>query len=301
MKGYGRTLAILSAMLFGALLYKVLTPVTFLMPYLIFTLLLIPFCGMNLHKLRFGWLHFWLLLFQVTVCLATYFIIRPFDEILAQGAMVCVLAPTATASVVIGVMLGACIEIMISYTVLVNFMVAFFAPLMFTFIGAGTSVEFLPLLLAILRRVMPLLLLPFFIALLLRLFAPRAADWVNRFKGASFYIWLFSVMLTMASTTTFIINQGAEYLWHDIEMAVAALVICVFQYFIGWRIGLRLGHRVEGRQLLGQKNTILTIWMAQNFLNPLCSIVPAAYVLWQNIVNGIELGNIRDKGEIEAE
>jgi hypothetical protein len=30
--------------------------------------------------------------------------------------------------------------------------------------------------------------------------------------------------------------------------------------------------------------------MAQNFLNPLASIAPAAYVLWQNIINGVELG-----------
>ena len=40
---------------------------------------------------------------------------------------------------------------------------------------------------------------------------------------------------------------------------------------------------------MGQKNTILAIWMAQNYLDPLCSIAPAAYVLWQNIINSIQL------------
>lgn len=295
MQGYGRTLCILGAMFFGALLHRVFTPIGFLMPYLIFLLLFIPFCGMNPHKLRFGWLHFWLLLFQVTVCIATYVVVRRFDEIVAQGAMVCVLAPTATAAIVIGAMLGASVEVMISYTVLVNCMVAVVAPLMFTIIGAGETVHFLPLLWRILQRVMPLLLLPFFGALALRLWIPKAADGIARLGKYSFYIWLFSLLLTMSTTTTFIIKQGMDYFWHDVEMAVVALVICVAQYMIGWRIGHKLGYQVEGRQLLGQKNTILTIWMAQHFLNPLCSIAPAAYVLWQNIVNGIELGRTGQK------
>ena len=40
---------------------------------------------------------------------------------------------------------------------------------------------------------------------------------------------------------------------------------------------------------MGQKNTILAIWMAQTYLNPLSSIVPAAYVLWQNLINSYQL------------
>ena len=43
MKGYGRTVSILLAILLGVLFYRVLMPITFLMPYLIFILLFVPF------------------------------------------------------------------------------------------------------------------------------------------------------------------------------------------------------------------------------------------------------------------
>ncbi|MBP3426326.1 MAG: transporter [Rikenellaceae bacterium] len=291
MGGYGRTIAILLAILLGVLFYKVLMPITFLMPYLIFVLLFIPFCGVSPRQMKFGKLHLSLAIFQVLVCVATYFLVRQFDEILAQGAMICVLAPTATAAVVIGALLGGRVEVIVSYTVLINCIVAVVAPLMFTYIGAvGEAVSFGALLVAILKRVMPILLLPLIMALVLRKVSLKIALEVNKLKSYTFYIWLFSLTLTMASTVDYIVKRGTDHISEYITLAAVALVIAVSQYLIGWHIGKRYGRRIEGCQLLGQKNTILTIWMAQNFLNPLASIAPAAYVLWQNIINSIELG-----------
>lgn len=305
MGGYGRTLMIMGAILCGALFYKILMPITFLMPYLIFILLFVPFCGISPRQMKFGKLHLSLALFQVCVCLITYFGIRGFDEILAQGAMICVLAPTATAAVVIGALLGGRVEIIVSYTVLINCIVAVVAPLMFTYIDAtGEAISFGELLIEILKRVMPILLFPLILALLLRQASLRMALEVNKLKRYTFYIWLFSLVLTMASTVDYITRDvernGTNNLPEYISLAVIALVIAISQYLIGWRIGKRFGRRIEGCQLLGQKNTILTIWMAQNFLNPLASIAPAAYVLWQNIINGVELG-IAKGGHIASE
>ncbi|MBE6209018.1 MAG: transporter [Rikenellaceae bacterium] len=301
MGGYGRTLAILGAILSGVLFYRILMPITFLMPYLIFTLLFIPFCGISPRDMRFGKLHLSLALFQVIVCLAVYFGIRQFDEIVAQGAMICVLAPTATAAVVIGALLGGRVEIIVSYTVLINCIVAVVAPLLFTYIDAtGETIPFVELLIRILNRVMPILLLPLISALIIRKISLRTAVAINKLKSYTFYIWLFSVVLTMASTVDYIVQRGWDEWPKYVLLAVVALFIAIAQYLIGWRIGKRFGRRIEGCQLLGQKNTILTIWMAQNFLNPLASIAPAAYVLWQNLINGVELG-IAKGGHISAE
>ena len=46
---------------------------------------------------------------------------------------------------------------------------------------------------------------------------------------------------------------------------------------------------ISGGQALGQKNTILAIWMAHTYLNPLSSVAPGSYVLWQNIINSWQL------------
>ncbi|MDD2603048.1 MAG: transporter, partial [Prevotella sp.] len=40
---------------------------------------------------------------------------------------------------------------------------------------------------------------------------------------------------------------------------------------------------------LGQKNTSFAIWVATAFLNPLSSVGPGCYILWQNIINSVEI------------
>jgi len=39
----------------------------------------------------------------------------------------------------------------------------------------------------------------------------------------------------------------------------------------------------------------LAIWMAQTYLAPLSSIAPAAYVLWQNLINSWQLWRAKNK------
>ena len=47
--------------------------------------------------------------------------------------------------------------------------------------------------------------------------------------------------------------------------------------------------RITAGQAFGQKNTALGVWMAQMYLNPLSSIGPAAYIIWQNLLNSYQL------------
>ena len=47
--------------------------------------------------------------------------------------------------------------------------------------------------------------------------------------------------------------------------------------------------RISAGQALGQKNTVLAIWMAVTYLNPLSSVGPGSYVVWQNIFNSYQL------------
>ena len=70
------------------------------------------------------------------------------------------------------------------------------------------------------------------------------------------------------------------------------------QFFFGKTLGSLYNDRISGGQALGQKNTILAIWMAHTYLNPLSSVAPGSYVLWQNIINSYQLWKKRKK-EIE--
>ena len=75
----------------------------------------------------------------------------------------------------------------------------------------------------------------------------------------------------------------------EIAMAACTFVICIGQFIAGRKIGSRYGKTVTGGQGLGQKNTVLTIWMALSYLDPISSVGPGAYVLWQNMVNSYQL------------
>ena len=53
---------------------------------------------------------------------------------------------------------------------------------------------------------------------------------------------------------------------------------------------------IEAGQSLGQKNTAFAIWVATAFLNPLSSVGPGCYILWQNTINSVEIWLYRKKG-----
>ena len=46
---------------------------------------------------------------------------------------------------------------------------------------------------------------------------------------------------------------------------------------------------ITAGQAFGQKNTSLGVWMAHTFLNPLASLGAAAYIIWQNVFNSVQL------------
>ena len=93
----------------------------------------------------------------------------------------------------------------------------------------------------------------------------------------------------MGKTTWFIIQSGTEHIVTELVLAAVALVICLMQFGVGHWLGKRYGDKAAGGQALGQKNTVMAIWLAQAFLNPLSCVAPTAYIVWQNIVNSYQI------------
>ncbi|MEG0788968.1 MAG: transporter [Alistipes sp.] len=284
-----KTLVMPLAMVVGALLCRPIAALEVLShqmitPSLIFLMLFFTFCRVKPKRMRLEPLHLWMLTFQVVVSVGVYLLIRPFDVIIAQGAMICVLAPIAMAAVVLGGMLGANVTTMATYSLLCNMVIALVAPVILSLTGNGecTFVE-------IIARIAPLLIMPFAGAQVCRFFAPRTAHWVANHSQLSFYLWLFSLTVIIGRTTAFILDLHDASFSTEIGLAVVALVICLVQFKVGRMLGRHYGDATAGGQSLGQKNTVLAVWMAQSFLNPISSIAPTAYIVWQNIVNSYQI------------
>ena len=291
-----RTIAMPAGMVVGALLCRQVAWVDgvmrgWLTPAFIFLMLFFTFCRVDARKIRFSWMHLWLLLFQMVGSVAIYYALEWCDVVVAQGAMVCVLAPVAMAAVVIGGMLGANVETMAAYSLLCNFTIALFAPILLHEFGNGECNIW-----QILQRVAPLLIAPFVAGQACRFGLPKMAGWVSRHSQISFYIWLMSLVVIIGRTTCFLLDYEAN---RSVEIALAAvaLVICLLQFKLGRMIGRRYGDAAAGGQSLGQKNTVLAVWLSQAFLDPISCVAPTAYIVWQNLVNSYQIYRAGRKSE----
>lgn len=277
------------AMVVGAVLCRPLAQLeaasaNMLTPLLIASMLFLTFCRIDLRQMRLKWIHLAMLAVQIVGGVVVFVAVKPLlGVVVAQGAMMCVLAPIAMAAVVIGGMLGANVATMVSYSLVCNIVTAVVVPPILHAFGNGTCT-----FVEIISRVAPTLIAPFVVAQALRYTLPKLAKWFADHSSYSFYIWLFSLVLVMGRTTAFIIDTDANILT-EIELALVALILCLAQFRLGRYMGEKSGDRVAGAQSVGQKNTILAIWLSLNFLNPIASIAPTAYIVWQNFVNSYQI------------
>ena len=284
-----RTMAMPLGMLVGVLLCREVAwleqhTAGMLTPTFIFLMLFFTFCRVDARKIRFSGMHIWLMLFQIVGSVAVYWALSYFSPVVAQGGMICVLAPVAMAAVVIGGMLGANIETMAAYSLLCNVVIAFVAPILLHHFGNGECAMG-----QILQKVAPLLIAPFVAGQFCRFCLPKVSGWVSRHSQISFYVWLMSLVVIIGRTTCFILDYSEADRGIEIALAAVALAICVVQFTTGRALGRKYGDAAAGGQSLGQKNTVLAVWISQSFLAPIASIAPTAYIVWQNLVNSYQI------------
>lgn len=280
------------AMVSGMIFHNAIGHVQFLAPYLIFAMLFITFCKVDPRDLRPGKLSWCLLAVQLALSTSIYFLLRPISEPLAQATFICVFCPTATAAPVITGMLGGSVERVAMYSIVSNLAVAITAPALFEYMGGASlasNISFFDGFTTICMKVGPLIILPLVAAFALKGISPKTHHAIATHQSLSFYIWAVSLLIVVGRSVSFVMAEPPAALPSMLAIASASLAICVIQFIIGRKVGRRFGDPVAGAQGLAQKNTVLAIWMALSFLNPISSVGPASYILWQNTINSGQL------------
>lgn len=278
------------AMLFGAIFYPWMGYLTFLSPYLIFVMLFITYCKLTPHDFKPSKFELILLGVQMLLAAIAYFLTFFWNSTLAEGLFICFFIPTATAAPVITAMLGGSISKVATYSLMCNAIIATIGPLVLAAIGEHPEITFGDSFLLILKQVFPLILLPLALALAFRRFIPSLHSFFVEKQQISFYCWCVSILIVVGSCVSFAIqNWTPESTGTMVLLALGALAACLIQFKLGRKIGGYFGDKVSGGQSLGQKNTVLAVWLSLAYLNPISSIAPAAYVAWQNIVNSWQL------------
>lgn len=261
-------------------------------PMLIFMMLFLTFCKFDPRHVRLRRWHLWLLLTQCGLFGLISFILMALPHsgmrIALEGAMICLICPTATAAAVVTRKLGGDMAGITTYTILINMAVAVIVPALLPFVHPNPAITSLSASMMILAKVCPLLLMPLLLAWVVRFTMPRLLERLVKASDAPFYLWLVALALAIAVTVRSIVHTNvdiATQLW----LVAVSLVCCIFQFMFGRKIGSRYDETVTAGQALGQKNTVFAIWMGYTFFTPITSIAGGFYSIWHNVANSYQL------------
>ena len=302
------------SMLTGAIAYFVYVNIPFLaptkpfvnefisiiQPTLIFLMLFITFCKVDPRDLHLTRMHLWLLLVQIGIfcLLGLPLVLFPDTEfrVVLEGAMICMITPTATAAAVITGKLGGNTQSLISYTIIINMVSAIVIPLALPMVHPNPSLTFVPAFLLILSKVFPLLMLPFLGAWAVRVYLPKMHAKLLIFKDMAFYLWAVALAIAIGVTVRSIVHSDVAIIYLT-GIAIASLITCIAQFAIGKKIGGYYNDRIGAGQSMGQKNTIFSIWLGATFLSPVTSMAGGFYSIWHNMYNSYQLYQKRKEDE----
>lgn len=264
-----------------------------LLPMFMFLVLFVTFCKVDFRRLRPVAWHWWLGAFQVfgvAVVMAAViaFSLKGNRLILAEALLTCIISPCASAAPVVTQKLGGNLEEMTTYTFLSNFITALMIPVCFPLLDGGREMHFLAAFALILYKVFTVLVVPMLLAYVVKHHAKRLCQRIVSVKDLSYYLWGCSLLIVSGTTMKNIFHADTTLRFLFL-IAAGSLLLCIFQFACGRTIGRRFGETVNAGQGLGQKNTAFAIWIACTYLSPLSAVGPGCYILWQNIINSIEI------------
>lgn len=262
-------------------------------PLFMFLILFVTFCKVDFRQLRPVAWHFWVGAFQVLFVVIIAAIILAFhlkgDKlILMESLLTCIIGPCAAAAAVVTSKLGGNLEEMTSYTFISNFLTALMVPVCFPLIDSTVGMDFLHAFWLILYKVCLVLVVPMALAFVVKHYIHTLHQWIVSVKDLSFYLWGVSLAIVTGTTVKNIVHADTSARFLCL-IAGMGLLICLVQFAVGRYLGHFFNHTQEAGQALGQKNTNFAIWIAYTYLNPIASVGPGCYILWQNVINSIEL------------
>lgn len=305
---FAKQWTLLVAMVIGGIVYLLFSEIPFLspigdfagpklvslLPVVIFIMLYMTFCKIDMHNFRPRKWHFALQVVRTAlsalVVLVIVHLTSPDAKLVWEGIFIIVICPTAAAAAVVTEKLGGSIATMTVYMIIANCFTVIIIPLFFPMVERDANITFMMAFLMVLERVVRVLILPLILGLLTQRFLPRVAAWVKRQPNGPFYLWSFNLSIIMGLALQTILHSPLSGMVLFLLLFLP-LVVCFILFSLGKSIGGIWGEeaRICGGQCLGQKNNVVGIWLMLHFLNPVAVIAPCAYVLWQNIINAVQL------------
>lgn len=284
-----RSICMVLAFVVGGFFHDAIDDFKYLLPIGIGLMLSITFVSLDTKRLKPQRMHLWLMLALQAFALGFWGIIRLMGyPVLAEGVYYCAAAPIASASPVIINLLKGDVEFSTTAMVMSQVVFAVVTPFLLPLVVHDPSLSYLEIAYQVAEQIATILLAPAVISLVLRLLYPPSIHWGAKLRDFSLGIWIFNLTLISAVGTTRVLNMGYDG-EEMLPMILGAALVCLCGFVGGYWLGYPNLKR-ECSQALGQKNTVLTLFIAgQSFATPLAYVAPVFYVFFHNMANAIQI------------
>ena len=289
MKKHIRSISMIVAFLVGGLFHKQLAPLGAYLPASVALMLSITFLGIDVARLKPQRMHLWVLLGIQLIGMGFWGIARALGyPVLAESLFFCGIAPVAIAAPVIVNLLRGNVEFTTTALVLSQIVFGLVTPLLMPFVVQVEGFCYTELAAEVAMQLGTVLGIPALVAIVLRWVYPPCKGWPARLRDVSLGIWIVNLTIIAGVGTQRVLDMDISW-WNMLPMVLGSLVVCITGFVAGYKLGGRELKR-ECSQCLGQKNTILTLYIAsQWYVHPLAYIGPAFYVFFHNMANALQI------------
>ncbi len=274
-----KTLIILIAISLG-LLFPELNSLSWLIRSLVMLMLFFGFLVITFDRSVLSKELFFIVLANLLIPLPVFYLTGVFGKDVSQAAFLVAATPTGVAVPVVIEFLHKKTHFAAMGVLLTNVVMAVALPLALPMIAEYNGE------IGIYHTVSSVgftIFVPLVASLIVRRIGGSVYKTAVRLRFLSLYLWAFAILLACAEARHFIIEYSIPT---DILLATGKVValVCAFNFIVGYLVGGKEYWRESG-QVLGQKNTIFSVWIGITFLNPVSAIGPVCYIICQNLFN----------------
>ncbi|WP_017720805.1 hypothetical protein [Kamptonema formosum] len=256
---------------------------SFLLKPLLMFILFFPFLELKINTFYKSTL--WIIIANIALAITAYLLLLPFNSDLAFVSFITAIAPTGITAPAVASFLALDVEYVTLSVILTNSIIALTLPFLIPLLThQANSVSPREILLSVLG----LFLIPLAVVQTLKLLNPQVLKSAGKFKILSFYAWSAVLFIAGAKASHFILYESTTSPLTIAAIATISLLICAANFGVGFLIGGKHFAR-EASQSLGQKNTMLTVWLSLAFLKPVVALGPMFYILYHNLYNSYQL------------
>ncbi len=286
-----KALFIFTAIIFGSI-FNFGHAYTFLIRYNLMVMLFFAFLGIQVNWRLFNATHFKILAINICLPLFLYTIIQPFSANLALIAFVVTIVPTAAAAPVIAQLLRTNVGVVTVSVILSTPIIALLLPLLLTyFLKIAGDISLANLV----YPVLSLVFLPLITSQIIRNGLPKFKQVITQFEFLSFPLFLANIIIACGNASYFVQNNQEIIGGQLLGILVLVIFLCILQFQIGAFVGKK-NNRLVYSLALGRKNTMIGLWMALTYFNPVVALGPIFYIILHNIYNSYQIWRLERTG-----